>query len=352
MNVFHEFNIEMPSCFANRNAYDQFSTGCKTCNVAEGCVSEIEFDELLNDLPLGPDEVLLKSTASAHVSNMNVAATDGAAVDKAPALAESNTATFPYAFPASDERKYEHCTNAALDELLASLIKHGNLSMPAPCYSAVRDEICAVHIEMNLRQQHAPRFRPQPRLHRKIGVGGETDLARDRQVIDLHWRAHSSEKPLASVHDYPGIFENAPFDFEMASRFALLDWKSQTKVIHLHLTDDMQWEQALLQHPNIRDKWRTVEKGDVRGHQIKQAGAPHVESLLRDAMSNAPHLKAHIPGLVLTWKAKRIVGDNPKRIAKLVALMTGEKPRDASAIRRTLTSLDGYLKTAPTVAKK
>lgn len=351
MNVFNKFTIAMPSCFANCKVYDQFSPGCKTCNVAERCTSKIELDELLNDLPVDPDEVVLKPTTSAHVSNMNVAATVGAAAAKAPALAESNAATLPYAFRAPDERKYEHCTNAALDELLVSLIKHGNLSTPAPCYSAVRNEMCAVHIEMNLRQQRAPRFRPQPRLQRKIGVGGETDLARDRQVIDLHWRAHSSEKPLAPVQDYPGIFENAPFDFEMASRFAQLEWKSQTKVVHLHLSDEMQWEHALLQLPGIRDKWRTIENGDVRGHQVKQTGAPHVESSLRDAMSNAPHLKAHIPGMVLTWKARRVIGDNPKRIANLVALMTGEKPRDASAMRRTLTSLDGYLKAAPKVAK-
>jgi hypothetical protein len=142
------------------------------------------------------------------------------------------------------------------------------------------------------------------------------------------------------------------FDFEMASRFAQLDWKSQTKVIHLHLTEDMQWEHALLQHPSIRDKWRTIENGDVRGDKVKQAGAPHIESMLRQAMSNAPHLKNYIPGLVLTWKARRIVGDSPMRITKIVALMNGKMPRDVSAIRRTLASLDRHLKSAPKVPKK
>lgn len=48
-------------------------------------------------------------------------------------------------------------------------------------------------------------------------------------------------------------------------------------------------------------------------------------------MSNTPHLKDHIAGLVLAWKAQRIVGDSPAKIAKLVALMTGNKPGDAHA---------------------
>lgn len=106
----------------------------------------------------------------------------------------------------------------------------------------------------------------------------------------------------------------------------------------------MQWEHAVLQIKSIRDKWRTIEFGDVTdGTNVKQRGAPHIETALRASMNNSPHLVKHIPGLVRVWMATRIVGDHPARIAQLVSLMTGEKPRDVRAVRRSIETLDAHL---------
>ncbi|MYM42209.1 hypothetical protein, partial [Duganella qianjiadongensis] len=92
---------------------------------------------------------------------------------------------------------------------------------------------------MNLRQRHAPRFRPQPPLPQKAKSIAEQNLARDRQVIDLHWRANSINKPMVSVSKFEGIFDSEAFNFKLASNFAQLDWRQQTKVIHLRLTEEM-----------------------------------------------------------------------------------------------------------------
>lgn len=275
----------------------------------------------------------------------------GSGLRLGPVLAAPTTSLSAYAFPTSDNRRYAHYANGALVNEIQRLIERSGLETSTKHYDSVRAEICAIHIEMNLRQQHAPRFRPQSKLRKTPDSRDDENLGCDRQVIDLHWRANSSDKPMSTVIGYERIFDAEQFDFELASTFAQLDWRPHTKVIQLHLTEDMQWEHAIIQAPSIRDKWRTIERGDVRGSEIKQAGAPHIRTCLHQTMANAPHLREHIPGLVRVWMARRIVGDMPKRVARLVALMTGEKVRDVSAIRRAMDSLETRLANARVLRK-
>jgi hypothetical protein len=348
--------IEKPSCFADRQSYNYFSLACKACSVAASCAHDIEIDDLLAELPgdLEDNELTVSSDTHGLVQERPTSDEDVvfATVSGAVTMAEvSTTVTPPYAFPAPDSRRYFEYTNDALVEELKALIGRGELTTSSKHYDSVRAEICAIHIEMNLRQQYAPRFRPQAKLRKTPESGNDENLGRDRQVIDLHWRANSSDKPMSTVIGYERIFDAEQFDFELASAFAQLDWRPHTKVIQLHLTEDMQWENAIIQAPNIRDKWRTIERGDVRGSEIKQAGAPHIRTCLHQAMANAPHLREHVPGLVRVWMARRIVGDMPKRVARLVALMTGEKARDVSAIRRAIDSLDARLTAARALRK-
>lgn len=248
-----------------------------------------------------------------------------------------------YQFPAQVGQPYEHQTDDELKAMLEGLVRSASALGSAFQYALVRDQICGIHIEMNLRQKFAPRFRSQLAMPRVAWTDDEKNFARDRQVIDLHWRAHSTEKPVAPVQDYPTIFEVAPFDFTAAAKFSLLEWRPQTKAAHLHVTDEMQWEHSMIQTTAIRDQWRVIENGDVRGDKVKQAGAPHVERQLRSSMAGAPHLKQHIPGLVQIWRARRIVGNSVSAIARMVALMSGEKVRDRSATRRSIQSLDAHL---------
>lgn len=249
----------------------------------------------------------------------------------------------PYVFPAPDSRRYIHQTNGALVDEINLLIQRSGLATSTLNYDAVRGDLCAIHIEMNHRQQYAPRFRPQPSLQAEADTVADENLARDRQVIDLHWRANSNNKPMIPVDGYDGIFDCEQFNFKLAGAFAQLNWRQQTKVIHLHLTEEMQWEHAIIQAPNIRDKWRTIQRGDVQGWKIKQEGAPHIQTRLHQSMADAPHLRKHIPGLVHIWMARRIAGDSPSLTARVAGLIAGEEARDPSAVRRAMATLDTRL---------
>lgn len=336
-----------PSCFGHSHVYDRFASTCKSCNFASQCVGEIDMSELLADLSgdscessFEPVERVEKLVNTAITSSKPVLAIANDA-DSAPT--GPGLFPIPYRFPIPETVQYANYTNAALVDELECLIQRGCLTSASPNYQMVRRDICALHIEMNLRQHHAPRFRPLSGLPKKAEGNDEETLARDRQVIDLHWRANSTDKPMIPVADFPGIFDNERFDFDLAARFAELTWRQQTKTIHLHLTDDMQWEHAIIQAPSIRDKWRTIERGDVRGSKVKQLGAPQIYTLLHQSMANESHLRTHIPGFVRIWMAQRIVGDAPQRVARLVGLMTGERAKDASATRRSMRSVEARI---------
>lgn len=254
-----------------------------------------------------------------------------------PVVTESS---LPYSFPIPSDRQYLGCSTRDLKYILIGLVNQAFSHHHPTGYAAVRVDLCAVHIELNKRQIIAPRFRAMPRLSKKPLSRNETDMALDRQVIDIHWRAFSQNKPLASVEKYIGIFHADDFDFDLAEKFSQEKWRPQVKVVHLHLSDEMQWEHSVLQTAGIRDKWRVIEFGDVRGDAVRQKGAPQIEMLLREMMGGTPHLRPYIPGLVDVWKARRIIGDRPSQISKVVSLMTGEKRRDNSAIRKSLLTLD------------
>jgi len=337
--------MEKPSCFEDERSYNLSAPTCRACSYNDSCASGIEMHHFLDDLPDA------EPCAGGAIEAPSIGS--GAILESARAFESSNAAALgpavsfesaaPYVFPAKNFRHYSHYSNNDLIAEVERLIKLADLMSAATQYESVRGAMCALHIEMNLRQQHAPRFRPQSPLPKKADSHAAALLGLDRQVIDLHWRAHSCDKPMVQVDDFPGIFDSEPFDFELAARFAQLGWKSATKAVHLHLTNDMQWEHAILQSSNIRDKWRTIRSGDLRGSVVKEIGAPQVYTALHQSMASTPHLRAHIPGLVQIWSARRIVGESPQRVARLVALMCGERARDASAIRRSIMSLDKHL---------
>jgi hypothetical protein len=252
--------------------------------------------------------------------------------------------TGTYHFPMPTGRPFNGHTNDDLTKNLARLVMAFQVT-PAFGYGSVRDELCAIHIEMNFRQQQAPRFRPTNRLRKKLHTAEEIAESLDRQVIDLHWLAHSANKPAAPANHYPTIFNNDPFDLGAAERFAQENWSPAVKAVHLHLTEEMEWANAIIQGQDTRKAWLLISSGDVRGDDVKQEGAPHIEKRLREAVhrENRSQVTRSIPGMVDAWKARKIVGDSPVKIAAVVALMTGEKPRDPRAMKRTLKSLDAYL---------
>ena len=342
MNGFARIEIKIPECFGSHEKFS-VSPDCTACKSHNECNDSIEIDKLIENIPAYDDDSeMVMEPLRVPASDTSVRETTLNASHRA-----GVTTTARYTFPTIAQRAHESYSDTALVEALSVLVAHAFQGVAPIGYGAVRTEICAINLEMNLRQRMAPRFRPMRKLVQKPQPGDETDMALDRQVIDLHWRAFSAEKPLAAIQDYNGIFDAPAFDFHLAARFAQEAWKLGAKAVHLNLTEEMQWEHAVIQIQNIRDKWRTLQYGDVtNGTEIKQRGMPQVESVLRTKMRNSPHLSKHIPGLVRVWAARRIVGDHPARIARLESLMSGEKPRDPRAIKRSMRTLDARLASA------
>ena len=282
--------------------------------------------------------------AETEASLLRLASASGTPTASKPALAPADTRT--YRFPVPDGRPYEGYDHNELVELLEEAIAVGFWSARPAGYASVRSAVCAISLELNIRGAWAPRFRPVPGSKRKPEERDEINLALDCQVIDIHWRAHSDDKPLQRIPKFENIFTPGEFDFDLAGKFAELDWGRDSKVTHLTLTEAMQWEHATLQNGNLRDRWRVIEKGDVRGSKVKQIGALQLEPLIRNALPSHSDRKKHVPGMVDVWKASKIVGDSPKQIARLVSLMNGKPERDPSSVRKTLTTVKRLLRQA------
>lgn len=262
------------------------------------------------------------------------------------ARAASTTAVVGYKFPMPSGRAFKAKPNAELTTELQRLVDIVKQSDPFD-YASIREAFCAVSIEMNLRQQHAPQFRPLAPLNKKPVNEDERTMSRDRQVIDVHWRAYSADKPILMSHKYPSIFNTEPFVTLVAEKFASENLKPGMKVTDLVPSEAMQLEHAIIKESKYRDQWRTICFGVQHGDTVKQDGAIHVETIIRNAInaSSAPNRVNNIAGMLDAWKARKLVGSSPNKIARMIGLMTGENRRDASAVTKTLKSVDRHLGT-------
>ena len=257
-----------------------------------------------------------------------------------------------YGFPEPECREYQDISNDELKITLAKLNTTFSSKKLAAGYFEVRNAICAINLEMNFRQEHAPRFRPMVDLKKMPGSPEEAFLSLDRQIIDMHWVVNSEFKTSRVIDKHPMMESIEVFDFIEAAELAMENWSAENKANELLLPPHLQWQCAVIQKKSIRDRWRVIKNGDVRGKEIKQCGVGHIEMNLREAINEANNTGTlkHLTGMLNVWIADCIVGSDPKKIAKLVALMTGEKPRDPSAISKTLDSLKSYLKIARTIS--
>lgn len=107
-------------------------------------------------------------------------------------------------------------------------------------YFKSRATFCAFHIVLNRRGLISPAFRPFWRVSKHIGLNeAEVMLARDLQVINLHYLycQHFGRFPPTEVQ-YKNLFNTVMFDFELASKYALEEWRADTYSEYSLLIDD------------------------------------------------------------------------------------------------------------------
>ncbi|MBT3045010.1 MAG: hypothetical protein KME67_19300 [Candidatus Thiodiazotropha sp. (ex Codakia orbicularis)] len=166
--------------------------------------------------------------------------------------------------------------------LINAVRKHNSNSVHSSIklYRDIRDNYCALNIVLNERRAIAPIFRLFRKPNRNKGLSNdEVLLARDRQVIDLHYLfVNHRDSVNPNDEQYRPLFESDEFNSELASEFASLKWKSGTKAQRsLKLKSSIQEELWILREKKIADRHRgvirSIEKMKYQIHELSDKPA-------------------------------------------------------------------------------
>lgn len=246
----------------------------------------------------------------------------------------------PYSFPVEDWTLFwDVYSNNQLQERLLELIE-------CPDYLEIRDEYCALHIEMNVRHNQegirAPRFRPhykRPRFipGKKYPYIGKL-ISNDTQVIDMNWLHsfgfHYGDDDL--VHKMLGGDE---FDFDAASEFVQLKGEPEKKVGYIGLDFDEQLQMSMIQKKEIKVFWEKLQKYELRTQRVLTSLGKRVH-YVRGNEQTWTQLA------VATALEQKIIPTGEKlnnsRIANWYSLMTGI-PMSRQAVARKLVAMRKYI---------
>lgn len=209
-------------------------------------------------------------------------------------------------------------------------------------YSTIRNEFCALSLEINRRILMAPRFRQQPKYPKlKSNQRPSDDLAsNDRQVIDLHWLRCRDFQADELRAPYKRLFSGTEFDFDLASEFASKLGSPALKADEiLVLSRHEQLELAVIQSDAIRREYARLVNGvsDSGGKAIG-VSRKKIYQRIKEYTRNHPQLRGREVEYTDLWLARELVGDRPTRVQEFLKLKTGREPVG----RRTI---EGKLKT-------
>lgn len=219
-------------------------------------------------------------------------------------------------------------------------------------YSEIREDFCAVNIEINLRKRFAPRFREMRRPVFAFDMSKDEMLLRDRIVIDLHWlhcRGVNKQIILPRSVDpgFASLLLSSEFDFDAAWRFACLEKKMATRAGWLKLNDDIAWQLATIESDAMKNRFYTIMNGEKRKGVPVQIGYYDIGGILESCVPN--RLKQNIPTWATIWMCNRILRRGSKEptmtaVALLHVLATGRgTPLDRKNIGGQLASCERYI---------
>lgn len=204
-------------------------------------------------------------------------------------------------------------------------------------YSAIRKEVCAISIAMNIAGLRPPRFRHMRKVSKvpKPGVHEEDRhaLSNDRKLIDLHWLHQHCERRELDDSEFRSLLMAPKFDFELASQFCARSWTTEVRVVKIMvLTDFEQWQLSALVGQSIQK----------RAEQIR-LDSKAVEKRIREVAVIRPQLRGHGTPLTALWKAKQICAGMPhsdKLIGQFYAWQMGVARLAKSTLSKKLKLLD------------
>lgn len=232
-----------------------------------------------------------------------------------------------YSFPETEDLQieYRQLSNADLRARLEQLLCRRDSDGRLISYLEIRDECCAIGEVMNCRGIQPPRCRPLRSLP-KLPAGGkysavETVMARDRQVLDLHWLHCNGKRDRLGHKAFADLFAGDDFDFDLASVFASKGWNLASKTVKvLNLLDFEQVQMAYFRMKHIDDAWRNAET----------SMNTTVAKRLREWAIKEPGFAVHTEGLKQLWLAERmaaVVGiTGQKIIGQIYGWLMNEEP--------------------------
>lgn len=211
--------------------------------------------------------------------------TNSATTEPAPPSIPTGESPTPRAFPvgASDPYQFipldlidktrEEVSTASTESILKLLAdvsrEYDGLRKLSAIWDA-RERACALSIVLNERSDNSPRFRPMS-VPPKFIKGSDYDiasvwLARDRQVIDLHWLfLQASAVP---GETYAPLFRAETFDFALAAKIAATNWKAETKAKEIGHGEFTELLCGSLCTRHGRERWRTIREGEDRVRRL------------------------------------------------------------------------------------
>jgi len=219
-------------------------------------------------------------------------------------------------------------------------------------YFKFRHEWCELHLQINEYGMWAPGFRPWPKLPQKPRDNcAEYDHAiqRDRLVIESHWL--QSRKELVNVdlkrETWIPLFDHAaPFDFDLAERFAQQVWSDHYRTGEvLCLTPLQQCQMFSLRTNNMKMHMKSFSQSS-RGADNRSIQSPR--SVIRTALAQwkerQPNL-GNLDQLLSRAEAMYYLGKDSSatQVARLAGLISGTRPQDAKTVSQSLKRLKNWL---------
>lgn len=205
-------------------------------------------------------------------------------------------------------------------------------------YESIRLKILRLSFLLNFRAKVAPRFRALPPPPFKGLTDSEILLSQDRQFVDLHWLLCRGHRRIVSSDRFADLFQSESKFCELAGQFTCENWTAETKIKALQISPNTQWQLASLQSAGIRDRWRIIEHGDVRGGKVRVMGAVQARLSIEDSVAGQPRFAKYVDDWVTVWKAGKISEETEIPLAAVYELMTGVL-RDRKGLGRKLETV-------------
>lgn len=231
--------------------------------------------------------------------------------------ATSATITKPpklwYAFSTKALDITSELETALADDLLLELesLYFGTAGDPPP-YMGNRDRICAIHLALNSKNAISPRFRPIRRAKSVLSLSeADKTMTNDLQVIDLHWLACRGFK--THHKDWKTMFSPV-FRFDRAEKFANTVGNGTNKVLALGITKDREWALAIIQSPEVRNRWQAFNRRRQEEYLA-----------VSNALLKRPRIQEHlIPDRFRCYEALVLACWHRTEAANIYRLMTGK----------------------------